>query len=143
MTDTHDVATTFIAAFNSHDPARMAASSSENVVAVVPPDTTLRGREAVTAYLTAWVNAFPDAYIEVHDEIVAGDTAIQQYTFRGTHTGTLLTPAGEIPATGKALAGRGVEIITAAGDQVAELQLYFDQVQVLTQLGLMPEPASA
>jgi steroid delta-isomerase-like uncharacterized protein len=143
MPDTHEVARTFVDAFNSHDPARIAAVHSETVVAVVPPEMTLRGREAVAGYITAWIGAFPDAYIEVHDEHIAGDTAIQQYTFRGTHTGTLQSPGGEIPATGKALAGRGVEILTIAGDEVAELQLYFDQVQVMTQLGLMPEPASA
>jgi len=36
-----------------------------------------------------------------------------------------------------------VQIVTVAGDEVAEFQLYFDQVQVLTQLGLMPETATA
>ena len=86
MADTREVARTFIDAFNSHDPARIAAVHSETVVAVVPPDMTLRGREAVTAYLTGWVSAFPDSYLEVHDEIIADDTAIQQYTFRGSHT---------------------------------------------------------
>lgn len=142
MADTREVARMFIDAFNSHDPARIAAAHAENVVAVVPPDMTLRGREAVTAYITGWVSAFPDSYLEVHEEIVADDTAIQQYTFRGTHTGTLHSPGGEIPATGRALAGRGVEILTVAGDEVAELQLYFDQLQVMTQLGLMPDPAA-
>jgi hypothetical protein len=29
------------------------------------------------------------------------------------------------------------------GDVVTDTRLYFDQVQVLTQLGLMPEPAAA
>ena len=143
MAETRDVARTFIDAFNSHDPARIAAVHSDTVVAVVPPDTTLRGREAVTGYVLGWVSAFPDSYLEVHDEIIADDTAIQQFTFRGTHTGALQGPGGETPAPGRSLAGRGVQIVTVAGDEVAEFQLYFDQVQVLTQLGLMPDPAPA
>src|ERR687887_448914 len=100
-------------------------------------------REAVTEYAMGWLNAFPDARIEVHDEIVAGDKVVLQFTFRGTHTDTLRGPQGEIPATGKSLVGRGVQILTVTGGQVAETQLYFDQVQVITQLGLMPEPARA
>ncbi len=143
MADSREVARMFIDAYNSHDPARIAAAHSEDAVAVVPPDTTLRGRAAVAAYITEWVSAFPDSYIEVQGEFVAGDTAILQYTFRGTHTETFHTPGGDIPATGKPLAGRGVLIAATAGDEVAELQLYFDQVQVMTQLGLMPDPAPA
>jgi len=55
----------------------------------------------------------------------------------------LQTPTGEIPATNRQLRGRGVQILRIEGDAVVDTRLYFDQVQVLTQLGLMPEPAAA
>jgi hypothetical protein len=41
------------------------------------------------------------------------------------------------------LRGRGVQILRVEGGTVADTRLYFDQVQVLTQLGLMPEPSTA
>jgi hypothetical protein len=41
------------------------------------------------------------------------------------------------------LNARGVQIFRVEGEAVADTRLYFDQVQVMTQLGLMPEPATA
>ena len=55
----------------------------------------------------------------------------------------LASPAGEIPATNRRLNGRGVQLFKVDGDVVTDTRVYFDQVQVLTQLGLMPEPAAA
>jgi SnoaL-like polyketide cyclase len=68
---------------------------------------------------------------------------VQEFSFEGTHEDTLSSPAGDIPATHKRLNGRGVQIFRVEGDTVVDTRLYFDQVQVLTQLGLMPEPATA
>ena len=56
----------------------------------------LEGRDAVTEYAMAWLRAFPDAHITIHNELVAGDWVAQEFAF--------------------------------------------DQVQVMAQLGLMPEP---
>jgi predicted ester cyclase len=68
---------------------------------------------------------------------------VQGFTFEGTHDGTLSGPAGEIPATHRRLNGRGVQIFRVEGDAVVDTRLYFDQVQIMTQLGLMPEPTPA
>lgn len=46
-------------------------------------------------------------------------------------------------ATNRPLVGRGLQLIRVEGGAVVETQLYFDQVQILTQLGLMPEAAAA
>jgi predicted ester cyclase len=91
----------------------------------------------------AWLRAFPDARITVRNELADGDWVVQEFTFTGTHDGTLASPAGEIPATHKTLNGRGVQIFRVEEETVVHTQLYYDQVQVMTQLGLMPEPATA
>jgi len=36
-----------------------------------------------------------------------------------------------------------VQVLRVEDGKVAEARLYYDQVQVMTQLGLMPEPATA
>ena len=36
----------------------------------------------------AWVRAFPDARITVHNEIVRGEWVVQEFTFTGTHEDT-------------------------------------------------------
>jgi len=143
MADTLEVARKVMEAFNCHDPDRIAALHTIDALTVAPPDIEFRGRAAVTGYAMVWLDGFPDAHIDVHDETVAGNKAIIQFTFRGTHTDTLHSPAGNIPATGKTLTCRGVQIMTISGDQVAETQLYYDQLDLITQLGLTPESTTA
>jgi predicted ester cyclase len=89
------------------------------------------------------VNAFQDAKLNVHHEIATEEWVVQEFVFEGTHTGTLSTPAGEIPPTNRTLRGRGVQIFRVDGGTVTDTRLYFDQVQVMSQLGLMPESAAA
>ena len=143
MADARQVGADFVAAFNDHDESRIRELNAENAVFEAPGDVHVEGREATTQYAMAWLNAFPDARLNVTNELVSGDWVVQEFTFEGTHEGTLSGPAGEIPATHRRLNGRGVQIFRVEGDAVVDTRLYFDQVQVLTQLGLMPEPAEA
>ena len=143
MADALQVGADFVTAFNDHDESRIRELNAENTIFEGPGDVHLEGREAATQYAMAWLNAFPDARLAVKNEFVSGDWVVQEFSFEGTHEGTLSGPAGEIPATHRRLNGRGVQIVRVVGDAVADTRLYFDQVQILTQLGLMPEPAPA
>ena len=143
MEDARETGRRFIDAFNAHDEERIRELNGENSVFEAPGDVRVEGRDAATEYAMAWLRAFPDARLEVRNELVAGEWVVQEFTFTGSHEGTLMSPAGAIPATHKTLNGRGVQIFRVEGETVAETRLYFDQVQVMTQLGLMPEPAVA
>jgi predicted ester cyclase len=143
VAEAREVGERFIEAFNAHDEQRIRELNGENTVFEAPGDVRVEGREAATEYAIGWLRAFPDARITVHNELAAGDWVVQEFTFTGRHDGTLMSPAGEIAATHKTLNGRGVQIFRVEGETVADTRLYFDQVQVMTQLGLMPEPATA
>jgi steroid delta-isomerase-like uncharacterized protein len=143
MADAQQVGADFVAAFNDHDESRIRELNAENTVFEAPGDVHIEGREAATQYAMAWLNAFPDARLNVKNEFASGDWVVQEFTFEGTHEGTLSGQAGEIPATHRRLNGRGVQIFRVANDAVVDTRLYYDQVQLLTQLGLMPEPAPA
>ena len=143
MADAQEIGRRFVDAFNAHNEERIRELNGENAVFEAPGDVKIQGREPTTQYAMAWLNAFPDARITIHNELLAGDWVVQEFTFSGTHEGTLMSPAGEIPPTHKTLNGRGVQIFRVEGEAVADTRLYFDQVQVMTQLGLMPEPATA
>jgi|ERR1051326_1943876 steroid delta-isomerase-like uncharacterized protein len=143
MADTREIAAQFVEAFNAHDEQAMRTLNAEHGVFEAPGDVRVEGRDAVTAYAMSWLNAFSDATLTVHTEIVDGEWAAQRFTFDGTHDGTLASPAGEIPPTNRRLSGRGTQLFRVQNGTVTETYLYFDQVQVLTQLGLMPEPAHA
>jgi predicted ester cyclase len=143
MADARAIAAQFVDAFNAHDEDRVRALNGETGVMEAPGDVRVEGRDAVTAYAMAWINAFSDATIEVHDEIAEGDWCVQRFTFHGTHDGVLASPVGEIAPTHRRLAGRGVQMVRVEDGVTVETHLYFDQMQVMSQLGLMPEPSAA
>ena len=143
MASAQEIGARFVEAFNAHDESRIRELNADDTKFEAPGDVKIEGGEAATQYAMGWVRAFPDARITVHNEVAVGDWVVQEFTFEGSHEDTLATPAGDIPATHKRLSGRGVQIFKVEGDVVTDTRLYFDQVQVMTQLGLMPEPATA
>ena len=143
MAEAREIAARFVEAFNAHDEDRIRELNSDDSVIEAPGDVTVQGRDAATAYAMGWLNAFPDARITVQTEFAEGDWVAQRFTFEGTHEGTLMSPAGDVPPTHRRLTGRGAQLLRIDGGAVVETHLYYDQVQVMTQLGLMPEPAAA
>ena len=139
MADAREVGAKFVDAFNAHDEDTIRQLNAENVVFEAPGDIHIEGRDGATEYAMTWLRAFPDARLTVKNELSDGNWVAQEFTFEGTHEGTLSSPAGDIPATHKRLDGRGVQLFKVDGDVVTDTRLYFDQVQVMTQLGLMPE----
>ncbi len=143
MQDPQQVAEAFVDAFNRHDEAAIRDFNADDGVLEAPGGVHLEGREATTQYGMTWLRAFPDARITVRNQIAAGDTVVQEFTFEGEQRGTLSGPAGDIPPTNRHVTGRGVQIVRVRDGEVFDTRLYFDQVEVLTQLGIMSEPAAA
>jgi steroid delta-isomerase-like uncharacterized protein len=90
-------------------------------------------------FLAGWVGASPDIRITDPRYIDAGQTVVCTFTVVGRHDG----PLGTLPATGKEFALPLCEMwhFDSSG-RVAGGDLYYDQVSLLTQLGLMPQPSS-
>jgi steroid delta-isomerase-like uncharacterized protein len=143
MADTKELARRFVEAFNAHDEKALRALETSDATLTAPGGAALHGVEATTGYAMAWLNAFPNARMVMRNEIITGDTIVQEFTFEGTHTATMSAPTGDIPATNRRLSGRGVQVLKVRDGLIADTQLYFDQVDVLTQLGLMPDLAAA
>jgi predicted ester cyclase len=134
------------AAFNAHDVDALAKLDDPNVVLSIPSPSgrsELRGRDAGKQYNESWFTAFPDAKTTVTNEIIGRDSIVQEGIFEGTNTGPWKSEAGEMPATGKTLRGHYCLVTKVANDQIVTSALYFDQVELMTQLGLMPAPATA
>jgi steroid delta-isomerase-like uncharacterized protein len=143
MSDAQAVAAAFIEAFNAHDEVRLRELNAEHAVFEGPGEVRLEGRDAVTEYTMSWLNAFGDARLNMRDELLAGDAVVQEFIFEGTHTAPMQTPAGEVPATNRTLRGRGLQILRIEDGAIVDTRLFYDQVDVLTQLGLMPMPEAA
>ena len=84
-----------------------------------------------------------DAHLVVDTVAVDGDWVAHTAVFKGTHDGTLSTPEGDVPATGRRLEGRCSQFVRFQDGRSVEEHLYFDQMDVITQLGLVPETAGA
>jgi predicted ester cyclase len=137
MTDVQECGARFIKAFNAHDEDGMRALTHPNATFSAPGDVQLRGVEA-TGYATKWLRACPDGRLTVRNELVAGQWLIEEVLFEGTHLGPMDTQAGTLSATGKRIAIKAVMITRYESDLALETRLYFDQVDVLNQLGAMP-----
>lgn len=119
--------------------ARLYASDA---VAATPDQGDVRGNDNIVAWSKQFFEGFPDARYEPVNEYEAGNTAIDEGFFVGTNTGPLQGPTGEtIPATGKSIRTRACDIATVENGVITSHRFYFDQLDFLTQLGLMEGPA--
>jgi predicted ester cyclase len=141
VTDPKVLSAKYNQAFNSHDETALLSLISPNARFSAPGDVRLEGRDAVIGYINSWMKAVPDATITVTNEIVSGPWIAQEFTFAGTHKAPLTGPMGTIPATNRKVSGQCVSITRYENDLAVESRLYFDVVQLLTQLGVMPVPS--
>jgi len=111
---------------------------TEDVERTMTGAGTLRGLDAFRAVIRVFPDAFPDIEFTVHTWVETGDWLVVEGRVRGTHTGPLKTPEGEIPATGKRLDLRFVDILQARGDKFCLLHVYFDRLEMMSQLGVIP-----
>lgn len=146
MLDLREISARSLAAFNAHDANALAALDDPNIVNTFPSPTgrsIAKGREGSKAYNQSWFNAFPDARTTITNQVITADHIVQEGTFQGTNTGTWKSEVADMPATGKSLKGEYCLVAKVKDGLIVSSNLYFDQVQVLTQLGLMPAPATA
>ena len=89
-------------------------------------------------FLAGWVVSSSDIKITGPRYVDAGFTVLCTFIVTGTHDG----PLGPFPATGKRFALPLCEMWHFdSGGRVVGGDLYYDQVSLLTQLGLMPQPS--
>lgn len=91
------------------------------------------GPEGFIKFFTAFRTAFPDLKIAVEQTVADEDNVAIAYTITGTHQG----PFQGIPATGKKIKARGVQIAKFNGDgKVTERWGSSDELGILQQLGV-------
>jgi steroid delta-isomerase-like uncharacterized protein len=88
-------------------------------------------KEMVGAFRTA----FPDLRVKNEDVIVEEDKVVIRWTARGTHNGQLMN----IPATGKQVALKGIDILRVNNGRITERWGEFDALGMLSQLGIIPQ----
>jgi len=137
MDDPRKVAARWQDAYNAHDEQQLHAVLAGDA-RLVSPNGVFEGASAITSYMMAWADAFPDSGYMVEHVTANGDTVVMESTFRGTHLGRLADPSGDIPASNRPVEARSCHAVVIRGDVVQEVRMYFDVYGFLSQLGVLP-----
>jgi predicted ester cyclase len=130
-------------AWNARDESGYAALITDDISLSASGGVEAKGREAVHEFNRNWWTAFPDGRISTLEFITSGNTTVVRASFKGTHTGVFKTPMGDIEPTNKPIDGRYVQISHHRGEQVYQQFLFFDRMDIMEQLGLVPAAATA
>jgi steroid delta-isomerase-like uncharacterized protein len=117
--------------------------AAEGEIVLVGSDTRFRGPSGAIEFSQMWADGFPDGRVKIDNVVAAGDHVVVQYTGKGTHTGALRSPAGEIPATGRSVTLDLCDVQEIRDGKIRSVQSYFDSASMLMQLGVMPEAVGA
>ena len=130
--------------WNAGDREGWAALYTDDVVYEGPGGGRISGlADLKEKYFDALVTAAPDRGSSDVVLIAEGEHVVEQARYTGTHTGTWRTTDGaEIPPTGRKLDFPFVGVFRVQGGRIRSIRIYYDQVDVLTQLGLMPGASS-
>ncbi|OLZ44418.1 hypothetical protein BS329_36695 [Amycolatopsis coloradensis] len=94
------------------------------------------GVAGVKQLVRAFRDGFPDCSVSVDLQTVENSRVATRYTFRGTHRGTFRG----LKATGKPVEVSGISIHSVAGGEITGHWGFFDDANLLFQLGLVQYP---
>ena len=145
--DTHQNMTTetnierakeFIHAFNTNSWDRLERTLSPQLqYAEVATKATADGSTAFIELCRGWKSIMSDCTGKITDAHGSGNTVILEITWSGTQTGTMQTPMGEHPPSGKFQTIQGVQILTVKENQITSIKNHFDLLSMLTQFGAL------
>lgn len=137
MADNETLARELYEAWNNRDwQAGIDAMASGGTITVMGTGETFEGADGVQHYNTMWADAFPDGRITIDHVSSAGDCVVVEFTGRGTHTGTLTTSMGSIPATGRSITLHLCDVLEFTDGKVKAQRNYFDTGSLMAQLGV-------
>ena len=132
MPSAHQLADRYVEMINTHDPDavdRFVAEDYVNHNAFVAD-----GREANRQFWTVFFAGLPDVRVTMEDLVVSGDRVVGRFVYRGTHTGDLMG----IPATGKPVEMRSIDIWRMQDGMFVEHWDELNLLQVFQQIGALP-----
>jgi steroid delta-isomerase-like uncharacterized protein len=109
--------------FTNHDPTPVAS----------------RDPESMKQFIHTITQAFPDHHHAIEDLIAEGDKVVMRCTLTATHQG-LFPGFLDMPPTGKSICQRQIHILRVQDGKVAEHRVIRDDLTMMQQLGLIPQP---
>ena len=127
-------------AFSTGDMSIVDELTAENAVNHDPatPEEA-RGPEGFKELVQMYRTGFSDLHLTVDAQFSDGDMVCTRWTSEGTNDGELMG----MPATGKPVSVTGISIDKIQDGKVVESWNQWDNLGLMQQLGLAPEPAAA
>lgn len=124
-------------AWNAQSVAPILALYRPDAVLVHPMGGELRGLEAIAAFEGAMFAGFSDITWQPLTAVTSGDTTAVEYEVAATNDKPLATPQGTLPATGRRVCLRAMDLIRVDGEgRIVEQRRYQDSASFFRQLGL-------
>jgi steroid delta-isomerase-like uncharacterized protein len=133
-TSAQGLAETFTRMLNEHDPDlvdRFVAPDYRNHNTFVAD-----GREANRKFWAGFFAALPDLTATMEDLVIAGDRVVGRFVYRGTHAGEFMG----IPATGRRVEMRSIDIWRVENGLFVEHWDELNTLELFAQLGALPQP---
>lgn len=102
----------------------------------MPSGTVYRGLDAFRQASDFYTKGFPDHWIEISNVVATEDQAVVEFIGRGTNTGPLHLPTGDLPPTGRQGELRCCNVYQISQEKIVRLHSYYDAGSLLQQLGL-------
>ena len=133
----------YVERYNAGDLDGVMDLYAEDAVQIMPEGTFV-GRSAIRERLARDLVACPDIDWTVLSFVEQDDAFCDEWSFVATHTGPFKLPDGtEFAPTGKRVQLRGMELCRVRDGKLVIDNLYYDNMAVFAQLGLVPEAATA
>jgi predicted ester cyclase len=142
MPEVKETTDKFVAAYNAHDEQALNALHADNIKFSAPGGFKANTAHDATAFAMTWLKAFPDGKMKIRSEIISGPWIVQEVQVEGTHTAPFVLPTGTVAPTYKKVVGYGCQLLRVENGKIAEARIYFDQLDQMMQLGLLPTPAT-
>lgn len=127
-------------AFNNGDWEAMRSLVGENVSYVDHQrDVRIASVDEFLGWLDEWKAGMSDARVDEPEYLEAGDWSIARFSGRGTNDG----PMGPAQATGNRLDFAVCELMRVEDGKVVQGEIYYDQMTMMVQLGVVEAPAPA
>lgn len=135
-----EMSKSMLQAWNDHDVPGILTLLSDDIIWREPglPEPA-RGKEAVDSHLRSLFKAYPDFHLPVEDFHTFPSVEQQANVATWTLTATMTGSFEGLPSAGKSVRTSGTTVTRFADGKVVEYTSYFDSLDFLQQLGLLPK----
>lgn len=122
--------------WNDREYAKISDVVSESFVRVSPvTDDEVRGPDGLKELIRRFDAGFPDFQVSIDTQLVGDNIAMAEGTFTGTHDGEF----NDVPPTGREVEIKFMDTLRIDDGELHEHRTYYDQQELLDQLGLGEE----